>query len=1002
MPSLLMWAILVYIIKRSSQEECEKDIFKNMLFECEFLYSNMQPSLLCEVMTSERDAGSPSNKFYFLQLVWNKDDKIRSTEQSLFQAYLNSPFTDKSLFYSCESIWKDFIYIDPSILSDHCEKYDYCLGEVSNFIDKLNVKKVEILNSENINIFTILNEFAHLVEVNILNNSLFNISEVNFENFLFVKTLSVKGDYIHVLPDGYFSNMVRLETLDLSQNKIETLNDFSFGSLSNLKTLNLSFNEISAISKNSFAGLSNLNFIYVTNNKLESIDENMFFSNIQLKIIDLSFNQIIVLPHTVLHSLINLEAFICTGCNLTEVPIDLFVNSIKLMEVEFNQNEIKTISGKTFEKQASLNRVYLKHNNLVNIPEFKKKSHLRVLDLSHNEIISLNTDLDDEAPNMNYLNISANKIGFLADDHINNYLDLEILDLSENKITHIQLGSTTLSVRKLTLTNNMIRIFDVHWRRLVALEILAMDFNDLTHLELPPCIPSVKQTLTFSFQYNKISRLNVYSLTEDQNRVSRFDRTMAGCLYNGISKNFVDISNNPLICDCKLYPFHKYLKETLKIAHKIDAFLNVENTTCFGPLLLKNQQVVDLPDDVLSCPIATNCPEPCTCGIRAKDNKTFVNCSATDLSEAPQNVPLETTVLYFNKNHLKSMISLNKECWNNLTELHADSNDLVSLNDWDLPENLQYLSVRNNKIESLPQNLMNFIGNRSSFEFFYGGNIEKCNCSNKPLKEFLKENIDFVVDIEDIVCEVEGNGTLVSLYTIPDAVLCLKTVTWDFDPTVTLLSVCGMFVFLIILLFVYYRHRQLILSFLYIHCDEIFHFCFKDSDVDEDKVFDAFIAYSSCERHIVMELLHELEEKEPHFQLCIHERNWVPGRFISDNIISSVQSSKRTIVILSDNFIASPWFRLELRAAIFKVSGDRKNKIIVILADKSTSLDGIDTEIRHVISKRTYLVWGERWFWEKLKYVMPRKSCFEDMETDKTEVDYSHRRNSDIALMENI
>ncbi|GIX81402.1 protein toll [Caerostris extrusa] len=126
------------------------------------------------------------------------------------------------------------------------------------------------------------------------------------------------------------------------------------------------------------------------------------------------------------------------------------------------------------------------------------------------------------------------------------------------------------------------------------------------------------------------------------------------------------------------------------------------------------------------------------------------------------------------------------------------------------------------------------------------------------------------------------------------------------------------------------------------------------------KEFDAFVAYGSCERDIVMEILQELEEKEPHFQLCIHERNWLPGRFISDNIVDSVQNSKRTIVILSNNFISSPWFRLELRAAIFQVSGDRKNKLIVIMADKSTTLDDIDTEIRHVISKRTYLVWGER------------------------------------------
>ncbi|PRD36761.1 UNVERIFIED_CONTAM: Tl [Trichonephila clavipes] len=1001
MPNLLMWAILMHIVKKSSQEECEKNIFEKTTFDCEFLYNDRQPSLRCDVATVHAD--SYSDKFYFIQLFWNEDDQIRNTNESLFLSYLNAPFTDKSQFFSCESIWKDFIYIEPSILSDHCEKYNYCLDEIANYIDESSVKRVEIRNSRNTDIFTILNEFSHLVEINIHHNFLVDFSQVNFGNFKYVKTLSLTEDNIDVLPKGYFSNVQNLDSLDLSQNKIELITDFSFGNLSNLKKLNLSFNEINVISKNAFAGLSNLNQIYITNNQLESIDEDVFNSNVQLKTVDLSFNQVKVLPQMILHNLVNLEEFICTRCNLTEISSDLFVNSTKLITVDLSENEIKTISGKTFEKQDSLVRVNLECNKLSEIPELRNKTQFRVLYMFHNEIVSLNTDLTNEAPNINYLNFSENKIEYLADDHIKNYVDLEVLDLSKNRITHVQLGATYLSVRKLTLTNNRIRIFDVHWRRLVALEILWMDFNDVTHLELPPCIPSVKQTLTFTFQNNKISRLNLYSLADDQNRVDKFDRSMAGCLYNGISKNFVDISNNPLICDCELYPFHKYLKETSKIAHKIDTFLNVENTTCFKPSQLKNQSILDLPDDVFSCPIESNCPEPCTCGTRAKDNRTFVNCTATGLRETPLEISLDATVLYFDGNHLKKMSSLNKECWSNLTELHADSNDLVNLDDWDVPENLHYLSVRNNSIESLPQTLMNFIGNQSNFELLFGGNIKNCDCSNKPLKEFLKKNAHLVADIEDIVCEVEGNGTLFPLYTIPDAVLCSKPVSWDFDPTITLLSVCAAFIFLIIVLLVYYRHRQLILSFLYIHCDEVFHFCFKDSDIDDDKAFDAFIAYSSSERHIVMELLHELEEKEPHFQLCIHERNWIPGRFISDNIISSVQSSKRTIVILSNNFISSPWFRLELRAAIFKVSGDKKNKIIVILADKSTSLDGIDTEIRHVISKRTYLVWGERWFWEKLRYVMPRKSCFEDIETEKVEEGHSYRKSSDdIALMEDI
>ncbi|GIX81407.1 protein toll [Caerostris extrusa] len=151
-----------------------------------------------------------------------------------------------------------------------------------------------------------------------------------------------------------------------------------------------------------------------------------------------------------------------------------------------------------------------------------------------------------EAPSLKYLNVSENKIEYLSDSHVKNYRDLEDFDLSKNRITTVQLGITNdvVNIRNLILSNNLVRKFDIQWRTLRVLENLYVDFNEITHLELPPCIPSVKQTVTFTFQHNKISTLKMNSLLEDEKRIIT-DRMMAGCLFNGLSKNFVDISHNP-------------------------------------------------------------------------------------------------------------------------------------------------------------------------------------------------------------------------------------------------------------------------------------------------------------------------------------------------------------------------------------------------------------------------------------------------------------------------
>ncbi len=93
---------------------------------------------------------------------------------------------------------------------------------------------------------------------------------------------------------------------------------------------------------------------------------------------------------------------------------------------------------------------------------------------------------------------------------------------------------------------------------------------------------------------------------------------------------------------------------------------------------------------------------------------------------------------------------------------------------------------------------------------------------------------------------------------------------------------------------------------------------FWDSDSEEDdkeKLYDAFVSYShQDEDFVVDELVHRLETEEG-FKLCLHFRDWIAGDWIPDQIVRSVDQSKRTVVILSKNFVESVWSRLEFKAA---------------------------------------------------------------------------------------
>ncbi|KAH3870814.1 hypothetical protein DPMN_034004 [Dreissena polymorpha] len=74
--------------------------------------------------------------------------------------------------------------------------------------------------------------------------------------------------------------------------------------------------------------------------------------------------------------------------------------------------------------------------------------------------------------------------------------------------------------------------------------------------------------------------------------------------------------------------------------------------------------------------------------------------------------------------------------------------------------------------------------------------------------------------------------------------------------------------------------------------------------------FDAFISYEEDNtRFILDDVIPRLETEN--VSLCLHQRDFLPGNEISDNIIHAIQSSRKTVVILSNAFLKSKWCMYE-------------------------------------------------------------------------------------------
>ena len=89
-------------------------------------------------------------------------------------------------------------------------------------------------------------------------------------------------------------------------------------------------------------------------------------------------------------------------------------------------------------------------------------------------------------------------------------------------------------------------------------------------------------------------------------------------------------------------------------------------------------------------------------------------------------------------------------------------------------------------------------------------------------------------------------------------------------------------------------------------------------NANDEELYDAFISFSHEDEDLVLTQLVPKLEQEPKipYKLCFHTRDWSPGEWIQEQIYNSVYYSHRTIIILSKNFLNSPWSLLEFRVAI--------------------------------------------------------------------------------------
>lgn len=140
--------------------------------------------------------------------------------------------------------------------------------------------------------------------------------------------------------------------------------------------------------------------------------------------------------------------------------------------------------------------------------------------------------------------------------------------------------------------------------------------------------------------------------------------------------------------------------------------------------------------------------------------------------------------------------------------------------------------------------------------------------------------------------------------------------------------------------------------------------------------YDAFISFSEDDNHFVQKECIPILEEQKHFKLCIHTREFTPGRPIWSNITACNHESKNVICIITKSFLKSNFCNFELEMAITESLIERNGKNIVILvfyenlktADLNHSILKLNKKfsfIQYTDDKKGNIV-----FWRKLQEAM--------------------------------
>ncbi|XP_017772235.1 PREDICTED: toll-like receptor 6 [Nicrophorus vespilloides] len=857
--------------------------------------------------------------------------------------------------------------------------------------------------------------FSGLIRLVLLNLSYNRIEKLDptfFQDLYTLQILNLEHNALETIPADTFAPMNNLHTLIISFNKITYLDAYSLNGLYVLSLLALDNNLLEGVHPEAFRNCSSLQDLNLNGNVLSAVPLALKDMRL-LRTVDLGENVITSLEEPGFRGMSNLYGLRLIGNRIQNISKRVFTDLPALQILNLARNKVQRIEHGAFAYSPNLQAVRLDANQMTDMNGlFADIPSLLWLNVSDNNLEWFDYSMIPRG--LQWLDMHKNNVKELS-NHYN--LDLELhlqtLDASFNKLTKINSPAVPSSLELVFLNDNLISLVEPHTFLkktnltrvdLYANQIVSMDLNALRLTPVDPEKPLPEfyiggNPFQCDCKMEWLQRINKLDHLRQHPRVMDLESIYCKLLYNRDTNYLplVEAESNQFLCTYKTHCF--------AVCH-----------CC----------------DFDACDCEMTCPTNCTCYHDQSWSANVVECSGVGYTEMPSRIPMDATEVYLDGNNFGELSSHSFIGRKNLKVLYANSSNIAAIYNHTFSglRRLIMLHLENNRIKELlgfelatlenlrelylQGNLIHYIDNRTFIELKHlevlrldgnrlsyfavwqftlnpylveiglGENQWSCECEYvQKYRSWLQVNYGKVVDAGKIVCMYSNitkalgphladfNATSCAAYTSNTRAVVESQVMNDYLPLL-LVTMCLFLVSVVIVCGGFYYRRELRV-WIYSRCG--LRMCYKttafEEQQDKDRLFDAYISYSVKDEAFVSQVLTPgLEGSEQGYRLCLHYRDFNVSAYVADTIIEAVESSRRTIIVLSKNFLHNEWCRFEFKSALHEVLKDRRRRLIFVVTGELPQRD-LDPDLRLYLKTNTVIEWGDRQFWQKLQFAMP-------------------------------